>query len=60
MQVHQDITPRISPNDPTLHSLVNELIDGSAPLAVNNRNYVVNNIPADLCIETNSVTVSDI
>jgi hypothetical protein len=60
MQVLQITETRMSSKDPTLHSLVNDLINESAPLAVNNRNYIVNNIPADLCIETNSTMVSDV
>ena len=60
MQIHQVIRTTMSPKDPTLFSLVNDLIHESAALTVHNRNYVVNNIPADLCIETNDSMVSGV
>lgn len=60
MQIHQEITSSVLSKDPTLHTLVKDLLDESAPLAVNNRNYIINNIPADLCIETNGLIISDV
>lgn len=47
-------------NDSNLYGIVNNLIHESAPLAVDNRNYVVNNIPDDLWVETNSAVVSTV
>ncbi len=60
MQIHQVISKILAPKDPTLHHLVNNVINEAAPLAIHNRNYVVNNIPADLRIETNGVMVSTV
>jgi hypothetical protein len=60
MQIRQVIGTMMPPNDSTLHSLVNDVIHESASLAIHNRNYVVNNIPADLCIETNGPMVSSV
>ena len=57
MQTHQLITKTALSKDPTLHSLVKDLLDKSAPLAVSNRNYIINDIPADLCIETNGLAI---
>lgn len=58
MQIHQVIRTTMPAKDPTLYSLVNALIHEAAPLAVHNRNYVVNNIPVDLSIESNGPMVS--
>ena len=60
MQIHQLTNLFTTPKDPSLHNLVHNLIQESAPLAVLNRNYVVNNIPADLAIETNGMLVSSV
>jgi hypothetical protein len=60
MQIRQVIRTTMPAKDSTLHSLVNDLIREAAPLAVHNRNYVVNNIPADLCIETNDTMISSV
>ncbi len=60
MQIQQVISKLMPPKYPTLHHLVNNLIHEAAPLAVHNRNYIVNNIPADLRIETNGVMVSSV
>jgi hypothetical protein len=57
MQIHPVIRTAMPAKDSTLYSLVNDLIHEAAPLAVHNRNFVVNNIPADLCIETNNTMV---
>ncbi|HLG41308.1 MAG TPA: hypothetical protein VI461_16635 [Chitinophagaceae bacterium] len=46
--------------DSSLYGIVNNLIHESALLAVDNRNYVVNNIPDDLCLQTNSAVVSTV
>ena len=58
MEIRQVSSTQTSPKDPSLQSVVNDLIRESAPLAVHNRNYIVNNIPADLCIETSGLMVS--
>lgn len=47
-------------DNPSLHGIVNNLINEAASLAVNNRNYIVNNIPGDLSVETNSAVVSTV
>lgn len=60
MQIRQVISTMMPTKDPTLHSLVNDVISESASLAVHNRNYIVNNVPADLFIETNGIMVSDV
>lgn len=60
MQIHQIITAGISPKTPTLHGIVNNLIDDAAALAVHNRNYVINNVPADLKVEANGTIVSSV
>jgi hypothetical protein len=58
MQIRQAFKNPIPLKDPSLYVVVNDLIRESAPLAVHNRNYIVNNIPADLCIEANGFIVS--
>jgi hypothetical protein len=60
MQIRQVISTMMPPKDLTLQNLVNDVIHESASLAIHNRNYVVNNIPADLCIETNGIMVSSV
>jgi hypothetical protein len=60
MQSHQIINMSMFSKDSSLYGIVNNLIHEAAPLAVDNRNYVVNNIPDDLCIETNSTVVSTV
>lgn len=60
MEIRQVISTMMSPKYPTLHNLVNDIINESASLAILNRNYVVNNIPAELCIETNGPMVSSV
>ena len=60
MQIHQLTSILPSPKDPSLYNLVNNLIQESAPLAIHNRNYIVNNIPIDLSIETNGMMVSSV
>ncbi len=59
MQIHQ-VTHPVTPKDPSLHAVVNGLIRESAGLAVHNRNYIINNIPADLSIEANGMIVSSV
>ena len=48
MQISRVIKTLMPTKDPTLHSLVNDLIHESASLAVLNRNYIVNNVPSDV------------
>ena len=60
MQIHQLITAALLPKDPTLHGMINNLIDNAAPLAVHNRNYVVNNVPADLQVQANDSIISSV
>lgn len=60
MQIHQLITAALAPKTQTLHGIVSNLIDDAAPLAVHNRNYVINNVPADLMVKTNGTIVSSV
>ncbi|HEY6504025.1 MAG TPA: hypothetical protein VIZ28_08640 [Chitinophagaceae bacterium] len=60
MQIQQVINAVLAQKDPTLHSIVNDLIHEAAPLAVHNRNYIVNNIPADLQMEANGTIISSV
>ncbi len=60
MQIQQVINGILPPQNATLYSIINDLIQDSAPLVVDNRNYVVNNVPADLQIETSSTIVSSV
>jgi|GEM_PF-3517296 len=60
MQIHQLSSILPSHKDPSLYNLVNNLIQESAPVAIHNRNYIVNNIPVDLAIETNGMMVSSV
>ena len=57
----QQITGRpVSAPDHSLHSLVKELIDEAAPVAIHNRNSVINEIPAGVRIQGNHRTVTTI
>ena len=58
MQIRQVTKTTMPSNDPSLHSLVDDLIHESASLAVLNRSFIVNNVPSDLCVQTNNVMVS--
>lgn len=60
MQIHQLINAALLPRDSTLHAMINNLIDDAAPLAVHNRNYVVNNVPADLHVQANDSIISSV
>ncbi len=60
MQIQQVINTTATPKDFTLHGIVNNLIDDAAPLAVHNRNYIVNNVPADLQVQANDSIVSSV
>jgi len=60
MQIHQIINAAMTPRDPTLYGMVDDLINDAAPLAMHNRNYVVNNIPADLQVQANDSIISSV
>ncbi|MBC7946754.1 MAG: HAMP domain-containing histidine kinase [Chitinophagaceae bacterium] len=60
MQIQQITSTLFPPKNPTLHTIVNELIHDAAALAVHNRNFVINNIPADLRIEANGTIVTSV
>lgn len=60
MQIQPVLNLLTSKKEPSLYQVVNELIQESASVAVHNRNYVVNNVPADLNIETNGSMVSGV
>ncbi|MDP4261206.1 MAG: hypothetical protein Q8941_01635 [Bacteroidota bacterium] len=40
--------------------MVHELIQDAAPLIVHNHNYIINNIPADMCIEASGTVISPV
>jgi len=56
----QQVSKSTSTNSLILSSIVNDLISETAPLAVNNRNFIINNVPADLRIEINDAIVSSV
>lgn len=60
MQIQQVTGIPVSPQDPTLHNIVDDLINDAAALAIHNRNLVINNIPADLFLETNGTMISSV
>jgi hypothetical protein len=60
MHIHPAINTSVSPKEFTLHGIINDLIDEAAPLAVHNRNYVVNNVPADLHVEASGSVISSV
>lgn len=60
MQIGHALTTPMLPGDPNLHSIVHELIEETAPLAVHNHNYIINNIPADLFLEASRPIVSSV
>lgn len=60
MHIHQIIHSALAPKDPTLHGIIDDIINEAAPLAVHNRNYVVNNVPADLQIQANDSIISSV
>lgn len=60
MQIHTIINTLTSTKDNTLREIVSDLIQEAAPLAVHNRNYIVNNIPADLQVEANGTIISSV
>ena len=60
MQIRQAINLVSQAQDPTLHNIVNDIIQEAAPLAVHNKNFIVNNVPADLMIEANGAIISSV
>ena len=61
MQIQQVLNAIMPPKkNATLYGIINDLIQDSAPLIVDNRNYIVNNVPADLRIETNGTIISSV
>jgi|EndMetStandDraft_4_1072995.scaffolds.fasta_scaffold05580_1 hypothetical protein len=60
MHIQQLINAALLPRDSSLYGMINNLIDDSAPLAVHNRNYVVNNVPADLQLQANDTIISSV
>ena len=44
----------------TLHGIIGQLINDAAPLAIHNRNFVINNVPSDLRIEGNGVDIASV
>jgi len=50
----------VSATDPSLHLIVKNVIDEAAPMAMNNRNSVINEIPSELRIQGNHRTISSI
>ena len=60
MQIQQVNRIPASARNSTLYSLVDNLINEAAPLAVHNRNSVVNNVPMDVHIDANGAIVSSV
>lgn len=60
MLIQQIANNKASAPDPMLHSIVTELIEGAAPVAIDNRNSVINEIPDGLKIEANQGMVASI
>jgi K+-sensing histidine kinase KdpD len=60
MQLLQRIKTKMPVTDPTLHGIVTNLIHGIAPLALHNKNYVVNNVPPDLQVAANGSIISSV
>ena len=60
MQIHPAGHSKQSTKTSSLFSVANDAILGSAQLAIHNRNYIVNNISADLRIETIRLIVSSV
>jgi hypothetical protein len=56
----QQVSKSTSANSVILRGIVNDLIYDAAPLAVNNRNFVINNVSADLQTEINGTIVSSV
>jgi hypothetical protein len=60
MQIKQVTAMPVTAKDPTLHGIISDLISDTALLAVHNRNFVVNNVPPDLRIETSGIIISSV
>jgi len=60
MLIQQIATKPASAPDPNLHRIVTELIEDAAPVAINNRNSVINEIPDGLLVEANQGQVAGI
>jgi len=60
MLIQQIAAKTVSAPDPTLHRIVRELIEDATPVAMNNRNSVINEIPTGLKIEANQGMVAAI
>jgi K+-sensing histidine kinase KdpD len=60
MQIQTAVNTVMTPQDPNLHGIVHELIQEAAPLAVHNHNYIINNIPPDMCIEASGSIISSV
>ena len=60
MQIHLAGPSKQSTKNSSLFKVANDAILSSAQIAIHNRNYVVNNISADLRIETNGLIVSSV
>jgi hypothetical protein len=60
MQIHRLATTLLKQKESTLHSIVDDLIHDAAPLAVHNKNFVINNIPADLQLQANGTIVTSV
>lgn len=59
MQINQVITMPVTA-DPTLHGIISDLISDAASLAVQNHNYIINNVPYDLQVEANGSIISSV
>jgi signal transduction histidine kinase len=60
MQIQQVTGLPVAPKDPNLHGIVDDLINEAAPLAIHNRNLIINNISPDLLLETSGSVISSV
>jgi hypothetical protein len=60
MQIHRLAATFLKQKESTLYSIVDDLIHDAAPLAVHNKNFVINNIPADLHLQANGTIVTSV
>lgn len=60
MQIHRTVATILKANNSTLHSIVDDLIVDAAPIAVHNKNFIINNVPADLHIQANGTIVTSV
>src|SRR5687767_10446598 len=60
MQIHRIATTLLKQNRAYLHSIVDDLIADAGPMAVHNKNFIINNIPVDLQLQANDSIVTSV